>query len=77
LGWTPPAGTSASRCASTAKPELAAAKAHIAAAHATWSIPALWAFLIGYVLLGGLTWFWYVRGSLLTKRFPSLAAEAV
>lgn len=60
-----------------AKPELAAAKAHIAAAHATWSIPALWAFLAGYVLLGGLTWFWYVRGSLLTKRFPSLAAEAV
>jgi len=61
----------------TAKPELAAAKAHIAAAHATWSIPALWVFLVAYVLLGALTWFYYVRSSVLSDRFPSLAAEAV
>ena len=61
----------------TAKPELAAAKAHIAATHATWSVSALWVFLVAYVLLGGLTWFCYLRGSVLTSRFPSLAAEAV
>jgi len=60
-----------------AKPELAAAKAQIAAAHATWSVSALWVFLVAYVLLGGLTWFCYVRGSVLTRRFPSMAAEAV
>ena len=60
-----------------ATPALATAKLHIAAAHATWSVPALWVFLAAYVALGGLTWFWYVRGSLLTRRFPSLAAEAV
>ena len=59
------------------KAELAAAKAHIAAAHATWSIAALWVFLVAYVLLGGITWFCYVRGAVLAERFPSFAAEAV
>ena len=59
------------------KPELAAAKAHIAAAHSGWSIPALWVFLAAYVLLGGLTWFCFVRRSVLTARFPSFAAEGV
>jgi NNP family nitrate/nitrite transporter-like MFS transporter len=61
----------------TSKPELAAAKAQIAVAHATWSVPALWLFLAAYVLLGALTWFCYVRRSVLTRRFPSFAAEAV
>jgi NNP family nitrate/nitrite transporter-like MFS transporter len=56
---------------------LAAAKAHIAVAHATWSIPALWVFLAAYVVLGAATWFCYLRSSVLTRRFPSLAGEAV
>lgn len=59
------------------KSELAAATAKIAAAHATWSVPALWAFLAGYVLLAGMTWFCYMRSSLLTRRFPSLAGEVI
>jgi NNP family nitrate/nitrite transporter-like MFS transporter len=59
------------------KPELAAAKAHIAVAHSGWSIPALWVFFAAYILLGGLTWFCYLRSSVLTSRFPSLAAETV
>ena len=51
--------------------------ATIAGAHATWSVPALGAFLAGYVLLAGLTWFCYLRSSVLTHRFPSLAAEVI
>ena len=61
----------------TSIPELAAAKAHIAATHTQWSIPALWVFLGAYVLLGGITWFCYLRSSVLSRRFPSLAAEVV
>jgi len=40
---------------------LHATVARIAAAHATWSVPALWIFLAGYVALGGLTWTCYLR----------------
>jgi NNP family nitrate/nitrite transporter-like MFS transporter len=60
-----------------AKPELALAKAHIAAAHSTWSIPALWVFLGAYVLLAGLTWICFLRRTVLAARFPSLATEMV
>jgi NNP family nitrate/nitrite transporter-like MFS transporter len=59
------------------KNELATTLAKVAAAHATWSAPALWAVLAAYVLLGGLTWFCYLRSSVLTQRFPSLAAETI
>lgn len=38
-----------------------AAKAAAAAAHSSWSVPALWAFVAAYVVLGGLTWAVYVR----------------
>jgi NNP family nitrate/nitrite transporter-like MFS transporter len=38
-----------------------AAKAAIAAAHADWSVSALWVFLISYVVLAALTWSAYVR----------------
>ncbi|HET9073866.1 MAG TPA: nitrate/nitrite transporter [Solirubrobacteraceae bacterium] len=55
----------------------AAVLAKVAAAHATWSVPALWAFLAGYVLLGGLTWFCYLRARVLSERFPSLAGELI
>lgn len=59
------------------KAELGAAKAHIAAAHSTWSISALWIFLASYVLLAAVAWFFYVRRSLMVRRFPSLAAATV
>lgn len=38
-----------------------AIKVAIAASHSTWSVPALWVFIAGYVVLGGLTWFVYLR----------------
>ena len=37
------------------------AKAAVAAAHASWSVPALWTFLISYLMLGGVTWALYLR----------------
>jgi MFS transporter, NNP family, nitrate/nitrite transporter len=55
----------------------AADKLAVAQANADWSIPALWVFLGGYVLLGGLTWFCYLRRSVLATRVPSLAAAEV
>ena len=33
----------------------------VAAAHSTWSAPALWAFLASYLVLGSLTWAVYLR----------------
>jgi NNP family nitrate/nitrite transporter-like MFS transporter len=38
-----------------------AAKAAIAAAHATWSVPALVAFLVSYAVFAAATWIAYVR----------------
>ena len=40
-----------------------AAKTAVAAAHADWSVPALGVFLGSYVVLAGVTWFVYLRGS--------------
>jgi NNP family nitrate/nitrite transporter-like MFS transporter len=40
-----------------------AAKVAVAAAHANWSVPALWVFLGSYVVLGGVTWFVYLRSA--------------
>lgn len=40
---------------------LHAAVARLATAHATWSVPALWAFIAGYLALGALTWLCYLR----------------
>jgi NNP family nitrate/nitrite transporter-like MFS transporter len=61
----------------TDKAELAATKAHIAAAHADWSIPALWVFLVAYVVFAGMTWFFYMRKSFATDKVPSLAYASV
>jgi MFS transporter, NNP family, nitrate/nitrite transporter len=58
------------------KAELAAAKAHIAAAHADWSIPALRVFLAAYLVFAAMTWFFYLRRSA-TERIPSLAYASV
>jgi NNP family nitrate/nitrite transporter-like MFS transporter len=60
-----------------AKAELAAAKAHVAAAHATWSVPALWVFLGAYVVFAGMTWFFYLRRAGATSRVPSLTYAGV
>ena len=38
-----------------------AAKVSVAAAHANWSVPALWAFLGAYVVLAVITWSVYLR----------------
>lgn len=37
------------------------AKAAVAAAHATWSVPALMTFLVSYLFLGAVTWALYLR----------------
>jgi len=55
------------------KAELAAAKADIAAAHADWSIPALWVFFGSYIVFAGMTWFFYLRKAGATSKIPSLA----
>ncbi|HEY3187486.1 MAG TPA: MFS transporter, partial [Solirubrobacteraceae bacterium] len=60
-----------------AKAELAMTKAHVAAAHATWSVPALWVFLGAYVVFAAMTWFFYLRRSLAVEKVPSLAYASV
>jgi NNP family nitrate/nitrite transporter-like MFS transporter len=47
---------------------LARATARIATAHASWSAPALWVFLLAYVALGGLTWWFYLRPAQSSRR---------
>jgi NNP family nitrate/nitrite transporter-like MFS transporter len=54
-----------------------AEKVAVAAAHADWSVPALWVFLGSYVVFGAVTWFFYLRRSVATARIPSLAAAGV
>jgi len=54
-----------------------AQKVAIAQAHADWSIPALWAFLGAYVFFAGVTWFFYLRRRVATRRVPSLAYASV
>jgi MFS transporter, NNP family, nitrate/nitrite transporter len=49
----------------------------VARAHADWSTPALWVFLVTYVVLGSITWFCYLRKSVATSLVPSLAHAAV
>ena len=57
--------------------ETPAERLAIAQAHADWSVSALWVFLAAYVLFAGMTWFFYLRTSLATKRIPSLAYASV
>ena len=54
-----------------------AGKAAVAAAHADWSVPALWVFLGSYVVFAGVTWFVYLRTSFATDKIPSLAAASI
>jgi NNP family nitrate/nitrite transporter-like MFS transporter len=55
----------------------AADKLAVAQANADWSVPALWVFLGAYAGLGAMTWFFYLRRSVLAARVPSLAGAGV
>jgi NNP family nitrate/nitrite transporter-like MFS transporter len=57
--------------------ETPAQKTAAALQHADWSTGALWVFLGAYVLLAGMTWFFYLRRSVATARIPSLAYASV
>ena len=57
--------------------ETPAEKVSVAAAHADWSVPALWVFLGAYVVFAAVTWFFYLRTSFATGRVPSLARAAI
>ena len=57
--------------------ESPADKLAVAAAQADWSVPALWLFLGSYVVFAGVTWFFYLRSSFVTRSVPSLAGESV
>ncbi len=57
--------------------ETPAEKVSVAAAHADWSVPALWVFLGAYVVFAAVTWFCYLRTSFATDRVPSLAQAAI
>ncbi len=54
-----------------------AEKVAVAAAHADWSVSALWVFLGSYVVFASVTWFVYLRKSMATARIPSMAHAAI
>ena len=54
-----------------------AAKVAVAAAHATWSVPALWVFMGCYVLLAATTWIVYVHKGLSTDKTAGSARVVV
>ncbi|MGI8595494.1 MAG: MFS transporter [Solirubrobacteraceae bacterium] len=54
-----------------------AQKVAIAAQNADWSVPALWVFLVSYIVFAGITWFVYLRRSFAVRRVPSFAHAAV
>jgi NNP family nitrate/nitrite transporter-like MFS transporter len=54
-----------------------AEKVAVAAANADWSVPALWVFLLSYVVFAAITWFVYLRRTVTTDRIPSLAQAGI
>ena len=52
-------------------------KVAIAAAHADWSVPALWVFLGSYIVFAAVTWAVYMRPIFATERSRTLAAASV
>ena len=50
-----------------------AEKVAVAAQHSDWSVPALWVFLVAYVVFALMTWFFYMRKSAGSSRASSLA----
>ena len=57
--------------------ETPAEKVAIASAHADWSVPALWVFVVSYAVFGSMTWFFYLRRSVAVRRVPSLAHASI
>jgi len=57
--------------------ETPAEKAAVAQANADWSIPALCVFAGAYVVLAGMTWFFYLRRSPAGSRVPSMAHSSI
>jgi NNP family nitrate/nitrite transporter-like MFS transporter len=55
--------------------ETPAEKVAIAAAHSDWSVPALWVFLVSYVVCAGVTWVVYIRQSASFSPARTLAVE--
>jgi NNP family nitrate/nitrite transporter-like MFS transporter len=49
------------------------AKAAVAAAHADWAVPALWIFLVSYVVFALVTWWVYVRTGVARERVGRVA----
>jgi NNP family nitrate/nitrite transporter-like MFS transporter len=56
--------------------ETPAEKVAIAAAHADWSVPALWVFFVSYLVFATTTWFVYLRAgsTFATEKRAALAA---
>ena len=54
-----------------------AAKLAVAQANADWAVPALWLFLVGYLVFAAVTWWCYLRREFLVHRVPSLASAGV
>jgi NNP family nitrate/nitrite transporter-like MFS transporter len=52
-------------------------KVAVAAAHANWSVPALWVFLGSYVVFAAVTWFVYLRRRPVAGRVSSMAGAGV
>jgi NNP family nitrate/nitrite transporter-like MFS transporter len=57
--------------------ETPAEKVAVASAHADWSVPALWVFVVSYAVFGVMTWFFYLRRSVAVRRVPSLAHASI
>jgi NNP family nitrate/nitrite transporter-like MFS transporter len=53
------------------------AKVAVAAAHADWSVPALWVFLGSYIVFASVTWFVYLRKPVATESTPGLVDALV
>ncbi|MHB1535502.1 MAG: MFS transporter [Acidimicrobiales bacterium] len=49
----------------------------VADAHLNWSTPALWVFLGAYVVLAGITWFFYLRKGGPSQRMASMAYASI
>jgi NNP family nitrate/nitrite transporter-like MFS transporter len=57
--------------------EKPAEKLAVAQSMADWSIPALYVFLVAYLVFAAMTWFFYLRTSFAVDKVPSLAHAAV
>jgi NNP family nitrate/nitrite transporter-like MFS transporter len=66
-------GVSAAVKAAATPPE----KLAVAQSMADWSIAALYVFLGAYIVLAGMTWFFYLRKSFAIDKVPSLASASI